>query len=334
MRRRDFLAMTSAVAVTLVGVPAWAQQRPVPGAPGGRPWLIAFLVTQTKVQSDRDSLGPFLKGMQELGYVEGRDFVVEARYADGDITRVPALAKQLVDLQPDLIVGDGNGVPAAAAATTTIPIVGGINPSTLEAQVGNNLARPSGNVTGIATSNPLLTAKHCDLALELVPGAARIGILVSTGADASITRQQVAAASEARKFTPVLIDVAQPENIAGAFRLLADSRVEVVVVGAGGVFAADRPRTAAAAAAAGLPAIYNEQGYVEAGGLICYGFDRRANNERYARYANLILTGAKIADLPVEQTSNFLMAINLKTAKSLGLTIPPSILLRADLVIE
>jgi putative ABC transport system substrate-binding protein len=272
--------------------------------------------------------------MHDVGYLEGRDFVVEARFADGDATRLPQLARELLQLTPDLIVGDGSSVPAAAAVTTAIPIIGGLNPSRLDALVGKNLARPAGNVTGIATNNPLLTAKHCDLALELVPAAARMGILVSTGSDGAITRQQVAAAAGARNFTPVLIDVAEPENIAGAFRSLADASVDVVVVGAGSVFAADRPRTAAGAAAVRLPAIYNEQGYVEAGGLICYGFDRRANNERFARYANLILTGAKIVDLPVEQTSNYLMAVNLKTAKSLGLTIPPSVLFRADIVIE
>jgi putative ABC transport system substrate-binding protein len=176
-----------------------------------------------------------------------------------------------------------------------------------------------------------LTGKHCDLALDLVPGAHGIGVLIFVdSSDAAAARKAVNDAASAYKFTPKLIDVREPADIASGFRALADARVEVAIVGSGGVFASDRGRTAAGAAAVKMPAIYNEQGYVEAGGLISYGFNRKAAMVRTADFAVRILEGAKPSDLPVEQTENFFMAINRTTAASLGLTFAPTILSRVD----
>jgi putative ABC transport system substrate-binding protein len=335
MRRRDLLVLGTAAAVgwPLTG---WAQQaQPVRG-PGGRPWLIGALLGPIKPQGDRESLEPFIAGMAKLGYVQSRDYTIGVRYAEGDNTRLPALARELVDLRPDIIF-TGSQVIEAAAATSTIPILSGnITPEHIEPVIGKNLARPTGNVTGIAVDLARLTGKHCDLALELVPGATRVGVLVYplNAANAATVREQVVAAANARKFTPILIDVPQPQEVLAAFHTLAGAGVDAVVVGPGNAFSSNRANTAAAAAAVGLPATYNEQGYVEAGGLISYGYDRKGNYERLAGFAVQIFAGGKPSDLPVEQTSNYVMAINLKTAKALGLAIPPTVLFRADIVID
>ena len=177
--------------------------------------------------------------------------------------------------------------------------------------------------------------KHCDLALEVVPSARRIGVLLySLGTDAAAARPLVTAAADARNFTPVFVDVDSLADLEPAYALLRQHQVDVAIVGASSVLAADRARTVAAAAAVWLPAVYNAQEYAEAGGLISYGFDRRAGWERIATYTHRILAGAMPADLPVEQSLNYLMAINLKTAKSLGVAIPPAVIFRADEVIE
>jgi putative ABC transport system substrate-binding protein len=340
MLRRDFLVLAGAAAAAWP-LAALAQQSPgpVPRAPGGRPWLIGALVAFTQAQSDYELLGPFRKGLADLGYVEGRDFSIEARFTNGDATRVPAAAEELVALNPDLILGGSSNLSTALRPLTSrIPIISGIAVAELEAMVGKNLARPSGNITGIvaAGTNQLGLEKYCELALELVPGAKRVGILIwSLAPDGGASaREQVASAAAALKFTPVVVEVAQAPEIAAAFQSLAAARVDVVVVGNGSVFAADRSATVIAAAAVKLPTIYNQAGYPQSGGLISYGGDRRLQSARLATFADLIFRGAKPGDIPVEQSSTPIMSINLKTAKALGFTVPPTVLFRADEVIE
>jgi putative ABC transport system substrate-binding protein len=336
MRRRDFLTLAGAAVVW--PLTARAQQTQPKRGPGGRPWLIAALIFFTKAQSDLEILGPFRMGMAALGYIEGRDYVLEARYVDGDVTRYPPMARELVELAPDLIIAEaGAGAAAAHQLTTAIPIVAsGIDRVNLDLLVGKDLGHPIGNVTGLKDVFGELIVKQCELALELVPGASRVGVLLwPEFAEAAAVRELIEQVAAARKFTPVMLDVSRLQDITPAFRALADMRIDVVVVGPSTVFAADRPLTVSGAAAVKLPAVYNQPAYVEAGGLISYsGTTRRASSARLASFANQILQGAKPSELPVEQPSDYNMAINLKTAKALGLTIPPTVLFRADIVLD
>jgi putative ABC transport system substrate-binding protein len=340
MRRRDFLVLAGATAAAWpLAARAQQQARPVPRAPGGRPWIIGFLTTETEAESEASSLGPFRRGLADLGYAEGRDFALVVRYARGDLTVLPRLAREMVGLSAQVLLTNGvNALAALQEARATVPIVtyiGGAGINTMVPTLIGNVARPVGNVTGIINDSLTLSGKHCDLALEIVPNAKRIGALASaTTPDASKgIRDAVGAAAATRGFEAVFIDVASGPEVAGAFRALADRRVDFVVVGSGMVFG-DRSIATRAAAAAGLPAIYNEQGYVDQGGLISYGFNRAATFARLASFAELILSGVPVADIPAEEVSTWTMAINLKTAKSLGLTIPPTVLFRADVVIE
>jgi putative ABC transport system substrate-binding protein len=337
MRRRDFIALAGASAAWPLAAKA-QPARPVPRGPGGRPWRIAALVIFTQAQSDLEVLGPFRQGLADLGYVEGRDFVLEARYDDGDASRHTASAKELVRFAPDVIFAQSTpAILALRQETTSVPIISvSIDPTQLDFLVGN-LARPTGNVTGLVTEGTSLVAKHCELARELVPGAKTVGIMVwALSADGgAATRTVFTTTAQTLGLTPIVVEVSHPPEIPAAFRSLRDAGANVIVVGNGSVFAADRPATVEGAAAVRLPAIYNQRGYVEAGGLISYStLDRRITSIRVASFADRILRGARPIDLPVEQPSSFTMAVNLKTAKALGLTIPPTVLFRADIVVE
>jgi putative ABC transport system substrate-binding protein len=297
------------------------------------------LIGFTGAQSDYEFLGPFRQRMTELGYVEGRDYAIEARHTNGDATRIAPMANEVVALKPELILVSSSMLAVAMRTlTSTIPIIGPVATADLDALVGKDLAHPSGNVTGTIDVGPgqIGLEKYSELALELVPGAKRVGVLIwSLAADGgALAREQITSAVASLKFTTVVVEVAQPSEIAAAFRSLAAAGVDVVVVGSGNVFSADRASTAAAAAAVKLPTIYNQAGYPQAGGLISYGGDRRIGSRRFASLADLIFRGAKPGDIPVEQFSTPIMSVNLRTAKALGITIPPTVLFRADEVIE
>ena len=299
-----------------------------------------MLRNATEEQADADTIGPFRRGLENHGYREGRDFVIVPRYGRGDANALPRLAAEIVALAPDLIVaGDAISALAIHTVTATVPIVGylgsGTDQATFDTLVGN-MAMPVGNFTGITTNALSLTGKLCDLALEVIPSATRVGVLVYSlnpdgGRD---TRDVVAAAARVRNFTPVIVDAAQPADLVPAFRHLVDQRVDIAVIGSGAVFSSNRARVVQIAADAGLPTVYNEQGYVEVGGLISYGFSRASTFTQLATFADLLLRGARPSDVPVEETATYFMALNLKTAKALALSIPPSLLFRADIVIE
>jgi putative ABC transport system substrate-binding protein len=332
VKRRDFLALAGATAAFPCGVRGQTPQRQ------GRPWIIAFISNETEAQAEYSSLGPFRQGLNKLGYVEGRDFVIVTRFGRGDNNAITGLAREVVALAPDLIVPDTQAVLALVPLTASIPMLGyfgGSFTTTVLPLIVGSPARPGGNVTGIFTDSITLTGKHCDLALEVVPTATRIGVIsepFSTDRGKG-TREVVGAAATAHKFIPVIAEVAQPAEVAAGFRALAEKGVEVAIVGSG-FFSTDRMRTIEAAASVRLPTIYNEQGYVEAGGLISYGFSRAATFGRLASFAELLLKGTPVADIPVQETSAYFTAINLKTARSLGLPIPPTVQFRADQVIE
>jgi putative ABC transport system substrate-binding protein len=272
----------------------------------------------------------FRQGMRQLGYVEGQTVVFEARGADGKNERLPALAAELVRLKPDVIVTASNfAAQAAHQATATIPIVTASG-DPLAIGLVTNLARPGGNVTGVTSQTVELSAKRLDLARELVPGASRLGIL---GTGSSIIRETETAA-RALGIRLDVVGVRSPAELDGAFSTIARRRPGVLIVAPSSAFFGERRRVAELAVKHRLPTVHASREYAEAGGLIAYGTDLAALFRRAAVYVDKILKGAKSGDLPIEQPTKFELVINLKTAKALGLTIPPSVLARADEIIE
>jgi putative tryptophan/tyrosine transport system substrate-binding protein len=328
VRRRTFITILSGAAVAWGPLAARAQ------LPAARP-LIVFLAAGSKAANTRYYSG-FPQGMRELGYLENRDYIFEARYADGDAARLPALAKELLQLKPNMILaGPTLAVVAAKQATDTIPIVG-IN---VTDPVGLGLvtseARPGTNVTGILTRVEGLSAKQLEVAHDLLPGVTKIGLLIHAGdpSNALQQRETEAAATQLKlNFTSVQVPAA--EAVEEAFKTFARERVGLVVVFGSAMFLAARRQIAAFALAARLPTICNFREHVEDGGLISYGINLRENYRRGAYFADRILKGAKPEDLPIEFPTKVELIINVAIAKALRLTIPPTLLARADEVIE
>jgi len=272
--------------------------------------------------------------MRELGYVEGRNLEVERRNADGRVERLPALAAELVQRQVDVVVAGGSAsVRAAQEATRTIPIVIIIaGQDTVELGLTPSLARPGGNVTGVVLGS-VLAGKRLELLKEAVPRAKRIALL-ATG-DAAF-RIQVKEAEQAAALLGVRLVVveAKAHDYERAFTTMRRERADALFVGASPTFTADRRRIVELAAQYRLPAIYQWPEHVEEGGLMAYGVSGRWAIRRVATYVDRVLTGANPAEMPIEQATTLTLALNLKTAKALGLTIPPSLLARADEVIQ
>jgi putative ABC transport system substrate-binding protein len=274
--------------------------------------------------------------MQEIGYVEGRDIDIVTRYAEGDLTRAPALAADLIRQNPAVFVtGYYGATRAIMEATAAIPIV---NPTIVD-PIGFGLvqsqARPGGQITGILVSLDTLLGKQLELLLEAVSGAKRIGTLVNVNNPSNVVHwrnTEAAATTLGVKLLP--FDVRLPADIDDAFQRFEQERVEAVLVATETMALNERKRIATLAAAARLPAIYGYREHVEDGGLMSYGIVLRESWRRAAAFVDKILKGAKPGDLAVELPTKFELVINLKTAKALGLTIPPTLLARADEVIE
>jgi ABC-type uncharacterized transport system substrate-binding protein len=278
----------------------------------------------------------FRQGLRELGYVEGKNIIVEYRYAEGKFDRQPALAAELVRLKVDVIVTAGPpSTRAAKEATATIPIV--------MTQVGDpvgsgfvaSLARPGGNITGLCTLAPELSGKQLELLKEIVPKLSRVAVFgTSTNPDNAQLLKEVGLAAEAFGVKLQYLDIRDPKDIETAFRVASKGRADAVIrVGGGGV-GAHRTEIADLAVKSRLPAIYYDPQYVDAGGLVFYGVNVTDLDRRAATYVDKILKGAKPADLPVEQPKKFEFIVNFKAAKQIGLTIPPNVLARADKVIK
>ncbi len=263
--------------------------------------------------------GAFRQAMRELGYVEGRNVVFEARGADGKVERLAALEAELVQLKVDVIVTAATpAAPAARLATATIPIVMATGGDPVGLGIVQSLARPGGNVTGVTTLSVGLSAKRFELAREVIPGASRLAILGEAGsATTAATIQETQAVARAQGVRLHAVGVWSPAELDGAFSTIARERPAVLLVIGGSMFFAERRRLAELAVKHRLPTVVSFREYAEAGGLV-----------------DKILKGTKPGDLPVEQPTKFELVINLKTAKALGLTIPRQILLRADKVIE
>ena len=298
--------------------------------------LIAILVAGSSTNVSRDVVKGFLEGMQGLGYVEGRDIEIVYRFADNDPARMPALANELTQLMPAVIItGTIVGTFAIKQATAAIPIV---NPA-LTDPVGFGLvqsqARPGGQVTGIMATLDSLLGKQLELVRELVPSATRIGMLVNVSNPGNVFHLKAAkAAATALGITLVSVEVRLPEDIEAAFHTLAQERAELLLIIPEALFLNERQRIVALAAAARLPTMYSSRDSAEAGGLISYGTNVLEGWRRAAAFVDKILKGAKPGDLPVEFPTKLELVINLKAAKVLGLTIPPTLLARADELIE
>jgi putative ABC transport system substrate-binding protein len=270
-----------------------------------------------------------------MGYVEGQNFVVEQRNADGSIDRLPRLARELVQLRPDVIVAvSADAIEAARNATKTIPIVMGLTADPVGRGFIANLARPGGNITGVSYSaGPEIAGKRLELISEAVARTGRIAVL-STREQAAQDQVREAGQAAARLGAELTVVEVQHDDYDRAFASIASKRPDALFVLGSPILNRDRKLIIALAAKHRLPAIYEWREHVEEGGLMAYGGDAPALFRRVAAYVDRIFKGANPADLPVEQPTQFELVINLKTAKALGLTIPPSLLARADQVIE
>ena len=273
--------------------------------------------------------------LRELGYVEGQNLVIERRYAEGKLERLPGLTRELVQLRVDVIVAvSAAAIRAARDATATIPIVMYGNLDPVAAGFVASLARPGGNLTGVLIApGGTLAAKKLELLKAAVPGAARIALLAPADPNFGRQVQEVQTAALSLGVTLVVVEVREG-GYDRAFATIAAERPGALFVGAHSSFMRHRKRIIELAAKHRLPAIYEWPEQVEDGGLMAYGTSLSALSRRIAVYVDRIFKGAKPGDLPVEQPTTFELVINLKTAKALGLTIPPSLLLGAGRVIE
>jgi putative tryptophan/tyrosine transport system substrate-binding protein len=325
------LIVTGLLLVLAVPLGAEAQQ-------AGRMYRIGYLFdgrppdqTPLPLRSPPTALEETLRN---LGYVEGRNLVAERRFAALKFDRLPELAAELVRLKPDVIVTAGN--PAIAAlkqATTTVPIVMAWAEDPVGAGLVSSLARPGGNITGSSLTTPEFSAKELEILNEIVPKLSRVAILRQTGRSGAYTAALESAARELG-LTILFADVRAPSEIEGAFATMTRSRAGAFLILGGAITYASRQQLAALAVRHRLPGISLLREYAEAGLLLTYGPDMVAQYRGAATYIDKILKGARPGDLPVAQPTKFELVINLKTAKALGLTIPPSVLQRADEVIH
>jgi putative ABC transport system substrate-binding protein len=327
MRRRDFIKIVSGSAVAWP-LAARAQQPALP--------VIGFLTSLAR--NERPNLADaFRRGLNEVGYVEGRNVAVEYRFADNQYDRLPALATELVDRKVVVIAatGGGNSIQAAKAATTTIPIVFTYGADPVREGYVASLNRPGGNITGITFFNPLLSAKSLELLHDLVPAPAAIGLMVNPKNRES-ERVLSGAQEAARKLGRELfvLNASTPSEIDMVFASLRQRRAGGLFVGGDPFVTSRRQQIVALAARDAIPVMYSNRDFVVEGGLMSYGNDVSDAYRRAALYVGRILKGDKPADLPIDQATKFELLINLKTAKTFGLTIPPMLLARADEVIE
>jgi putative tryptophan/tyrosine transport system substrate-binding protein len=325
MRRRAFIA-------ALGGAAAWplaARSQTLP--------VIGYLHTLSATSGASTTAG-FHRGLSEVGFTEGRNVAFEYRYAEGQIGRLPTLADDLVRRRVSVIAAMGGSRSALAAkgATATIPIVftmGDADP--VELGVVASLARPGGNVTGISLLGGMLSAKRLELLREIVPGAAKIGVLINPeNRSVAAERKELETAITTGGQQAFVVPSGPSDDLESAMATFAQHQVDGLVVTADPIFTNRRTQIVELAARYRIPAIYQWNVFVTAGGLISYGTDLEDIFRQAGQYTGRVLKGEKPADLPVQQPTKFQLAINLNIAKSLGLTVPPSLLARADEVIE
>ena len=328
MTKAGVLSILVVVVLLAVAVIVEAQQpKKVP--------RIGFLgATSASANSARNEA--FRQGLRELGYIEGKNIVIEYRYADGKFDRLPDLAAELVRPKVEVIVTGGpQSTRPAKGATGTIPIVMGFDNDPVGSGFVASLARPGGNITGSSTLSPEISGKQLELLKEIIPRLSRVVVLGNSNepGNAQALRETELAAGAFRVQLQYL-DVRAPKDIETAFREASKVPVDAVLVLVSPVVISQRTQIAELAVKSRLPAVYPWPEFVEDGGLMTYGPSITDLFRRAATYVDKILKGAKPGDLPVEQPKKFEFIINLKAAKQIGLTIPPNVLVRADKVIK
>jgi putative ABC transport system substrate-binding protein len=324
LNRRDFITLVSGVAAWPLA--ARAQQS------GNLP-TIGYLGASTP-SFDTQRVGAFVQRLRELGWIEGRTIAIEYRWSEGRTERYAEIAAEFVRLKVDVIVATGGAIPAAKQATSVIPIVFPVAGDPVGARYVDSLARPGGNITGLSLQQTDVASKRVELLREAVPALRHLAIMANVdNLNALRELGEVQAAAGAFGLEATTSEIRRAEDIVPAFEALKGRADAIYVVPEPLVFT-NRTRIHTLAMAARLPAIYNSREYVEMGGLMSYGPNIPDLYRRAAEFVDKILRGAKPADIPVQQPTQFDLIVNLTTAKALGLTIPESFLLRADEVIE
>jgi ABC-type uncharacterized transport system substrate-binding protein len=325
MRRREFMTLLGA------GAAAWplaarAQQPTMP--------VIGFL-RSTSLAASTPMIAGFRQGLIAAGFNEGQNVAIEYRYADNQLDRLPGLVAELIRLPVAVIVANGNAALAAKAATTTVPIVFATGSDPVVDGLVPSLNRPGGNVTGVSFVAGLLGAKRLEMLRQLVPTAATIAMLVGIETlEARVERRDVELAAQALGQQLIIAPVSSEGELDGAFTSIVERGAKALLVGAGALLTSNRGRIVALATRHAIPAIYALREFVEAGGLMSYGASIVEAYRQVGIYAGRVLKGEKPADLPVMQSTKFELVINLKAARALGLTVPPTLLATADEVIE
>jgi putative tryptophan/tyrosine transport system substrate-binding protein len=333
-KRSALIAWHSVLAVAL-GAVLFAVCSPVEAQQSKKAIRLGFLIA-TSPAAEKSRLDAFLEGMRELGYVEGKNLVIEWRYADGKFDRLPELAAELVRLKVEVIVTTGpTSTHAAKEATTTIPIVMGLDIDPVGSGFVASLARPGGNITGLSNLAPEISGKRLELLKEIIPKLSRVAVLGTStqpGTAQQLRETELAAGAFGVKLQ--YFDIENAGDIETVFRAISKGKAQAVLVLGGPVLISHRRQVAALAVKNRLPASYVRPEYVEDGGLMSYAPSSDDLLRRAATYVDKIFKGAKPADLPVEQPTKFEFIVNLKAAKQIDLTIPPAVLYRADRVIK
>ena len=326
MKRRAFLG-TLAGGLLAAPLAAEAQQP-------SKTWRIGFVSPLSRAETDRQD--GFRQGMRELGYVEDRDFVIEGRFAEGKYQRIPEVAEELVRMNVDAIVVWGTPASIAVAqATSTLPIVIVSVTDPVASHLATSLARPGRNITGVSNLSSDLSGKLLELLVQVAPGLRRVAALRNPlNPNSALLLNETAAAARELGLELQVVEARAPEDLEGAFATIRRERARGVVVLTDAMFIGQRHRIGELATKSRLPTVFARRENAQGGGLMSYGPSLSDQFRRAATYVDKILKGAKPADLPVEQPTKFELVINLKAAKALGLTIPPSVLQRADEVIQ
>ena len=315
---------------------AAALAEPLPGAAQQPGKVFRIGILSPAQRPNTKIFDGFRQGLADLGYIDGKNILIDYRLAAGDFSQLPAMAGELVRLPVDVIVVDGGGNVAQIAkdATSTIPIVGGLGADPVAAGLVRSFAHPGGNVTGFATLGIELSGKRLQLLKEAFPETSRMAVLRNSAAASLSALRPTEEAARTLGVQLRRIDINAPDQIAGGFETATSGGAEALIVVADAMFWNERERIVTLAAKYRMPVIYPEREYVDDGGLLAYGRNVLENWGRAAGYVDKILKGEKPGDLPIEQPTKFELVVNLKTAKAQGLTIPRSILARADEVIE
>ena len=328
--RRGFLIIASALSALLVAPLAANAQQPV------RLRRLGYLAFNNAV-TGRHVLAAFRQALGELGWIDGKDIIIETRFANGEVDRLPALANELLRLNVDLIVaGSSASTQASKSATTTVPIVMLASADAVGEGLVASLARPGGNITGMTfLAGPEIASKQLELLREIAPAASRVAVLVNprNGSHAGFAAELKTAA---RRLGAQLqaVPAASPNQLEDAFAVMTKERAAALLVLTDAMFFGERRRITELARSGALPAMYSQREYVEVGGLASYGPSLVDMARRSAKHVDKILRGANAKDLPVEQPTKFELLLNLKTGKDLAIVIPKSVLARADEVIE